>query len=60
MRAGRDVARAGVGGGGPFGGADLADAIEVGVVVLMRKILAHGAVAEGHVLAPEKRGGREE
>jgi len=41
---------------GAFAWADLAHAVEVGVVVLPRHVLADDAIAEGHVLAAEERG----
>ncbi len=54
MHAGRNAARRGrIRNRRSFGGADLADAIEIQIVVLARQILADDAVAESHVLAAE-------
>ncbi len=46
-----------VDGGGAGAGSALADAIEIGVVILARKIVAGAAVADGQVFPAEKRGG---
>ena len=40
-----------------FGRTDLADAIEIRIVILPRQVLAHQAVGERHVFAAKLRGG---
>ena len=60
VHARRNVAGgAGIGDGRAFARADLADAIEIGIVKLARQVLADDAVGESHVLAAEMRGGSE-
>jgi hypothetical protein len=39
------------------GRTDLADTVEMSVIVLARQVLAHETVGERHILAPELRGG---
>ncbi len=57
VHARRNAARRGrIGDGRAFARADLAHAVEIGVVELPRQVLAETGVAEGHVFAAEVRG----